>query len=169
MKLRWLFLALVLVIGAIRGAVPQSLPSPISLSPACSAANQSACTVWSAQTATTAWESKCDVSAAICSFAGLSYTGTAPLLAGTTSGACGTAPALDAKATNFSGTATVGTGTATSCTITFASGGFTTYDHCTVAAQVPLATFAYSYTKTTITFAATSLLTEIVDYRCDGV
>jgi len=42
------------------------------------------------------------------------------------------------------------------------------YDHCRVTAQTPLANFAYTYTLSAITVTATSLLTEVFDYTCDG-
>lgn len=95
---------------------------------------------------------------------GIGFVGTAPVVS-----ACGTGPAIDANATNLSGTVTVGTVAAATCTVTFASSGFTTYDHCSVTPQTPLATFAYSYTKTAITVTAASLIGEVFDYRCDGI
>ncbi len=92
------------------------------------------------------------------------FTGAAPAVS-----SCGTSPTIDANATNNSGTVTVGTVAAASCTVTFAGGGFATWNHCRVTPQTPLATFAYSYTKTVLTVTATSLLTEVFDYNCDGV
>jgi hypothetical protein len=82
--------------------------------------------------------------------------------------ACGTTPAIDTHANNRSGTVTVGTGAAASCTITFAGGGYTTWNHCRVTSQASIAAFAYSYTLTVITVTATSLLTDKIDYDCDG-
>lgn len=82
--------------------------------------------------------------------------------------ACGTSPSIDAHANNRSGTVTVGTGTDTSCTVTFAGSGYTTWNHCRVTPQAADAGFAYSYTKTVITVTATSLTSELFDYDCDG-
>jgi hypothetical protein len=83
--------------------------------------------------------------------------------------ACGTTPAIDAHANNRSGTVTVGTVAAASCTVTFAGGGYTTWNHCRVTSQTTLAAFAYSYTKTVLTVTGTSLVGDLFDYDCDGV
>jgi hypothetical protein len=96
------------------------------------------------------------------------YFGTSVSAAQPVVSACGTTPTIDAKANNKSGTVTVGTGAAASCTITFAGGGFSTWNHCRVTSQVSAAAFAYSYTVTAITVTATSLLTDKIDYDCDG-
>lgn len=93
----------------------------------------------------------------------MAFVGSAPVVS-----ACGTSPSIDGKATNNSGTVTVGTIAAASCTVTFANSGYTTWNHCRVTAQTPLANFAYSYTKTVLTVTATSLLNEVFDYNCDG-
>lgn len=93
----------------------------------------------------------------------LSYSGTAPAVT-----SCGTSPSIDGHATNFSGTVTVGTVAATSCTVTFASSGFVTWNHCRVTAQSTTAAFGYTYTKTVLTITATSLIGEVFDYDCDG-
>ena len=94
---------------------------------------------------------------------GTFFTGTAPVVS-----ACGTGPAIDSHATNYSGTVTVGTIAAASCTVTFASSGFVTWNHCNVTPETALATFSYSYTKTALVVTATSLINEVFDYRCDG-
>lgn len=93
----------------------------------------------------------------------LSFSGTAPTVS-----SCGTSPAIDGHATNFSGTVTVGTGAATSCTITFASSGFTTWNHCRVTDQSAVTSPGYTYTKTAIVVTATSLIGDVIDYECDG-
>lgn len=83
--------------------------------------------------------------------------------------ACGTSPSIDANANNKSGTVTVGTVAATSCTITFAGSGYTTWNHCRVTSETAgLAAVAYSYTKTAITITGTSLVGGVFDYDCDG-
>jgi len=83
--------------------------------------------------------------------------------------ACGTSPSIDSHANNRSGTVTVGSVAAASCTVTFAGTGYSTWNHCRVTPQTPLATFAYSYTKAVLTVTATSLIGEVFDYDCDGV
>lgn len=80
----------------------------------------------------------------------------------------GTSPTIDAHANNRSGTVTVGSGTVTSATITFAGSGYSTWSHCRVTSQSALASFAYSYTKTAITVTASSLTGAVIDYDCDG-
>jgi trimeric autotransporter adhesin len=82
--------------------------------------------------------------------------------------ACGTSPSIDAHANNRSGTVTVGSGTVTSCTVTLAGSGYTTWNHCRVTPHQSDAGFAYSYTTTVITVTATSLTSEVFDYDCDG-
>lgn len=94
----------------------------------------------------------------------LSFTGSAPAVT-----ACGTSPSIDGKATNNSGTVTVGTVAASSCTVTFASSGFTTWNHCRVTSQTTLAAFGYSYTTSVLTVTGTSLVGDKFDYECDGV
>lgn len=82
--------------------------------------------------------------------------------------ACGTSPSVDSHSSNMSGTVTVGTGTATSCTITFAT-AFATWNHCRVTSQTAVAALAYSYTKSAIVVTGTSLLGGTLDYQCDGL
>jgi hypothetical protein len=94
---------------------------------------------------------------------GLSFSGSAPAVS-----ACGGGtPAVDGNATNFSGTVTFGSA-ASSCTVTFANGGFTTFNHCQVTFQSSLAAEAYTYSKTVLTITATAL-SGSADYRCDGI
>jgi hypothetical protein len=94
---------------------------------------------------------------------GVTYLGTAPAVS-----ACGTSPSIDSHATNFSGTVTAGSGTVTSCTVTFAASGFATWVHCRVSPESTIAAFGYSYTKTVLTVTATSLTSDVFDYACDG-
>lgn len=84
--------------------------------------------------------------------------------------ACGTgSPAIDANANNKSGTVTAGT-VATTCTITFAGTGYSTWDHCRVTAQGEgTVNASYSYTTTAITVTAGALGGAKIDYDCDGV
>lgn len=91
-----------------------------------------------------------------------SYNGSAPAVS-----ACGTGPSIDTHATDSSGTVTVGTVAAASCTITF-NQAYTTWNHCSVTTQNSVTTFAYSYTLSTITVTAVSLVSDKLDYRCDG-
>lgn len=81
--------------------------------------------------------------------------------------ACGTSPAIDAHASDTSGTVTVGTVAAASCTITFKI-AYATWNHCSVASQGLVTSFAYSYSLSAITVTGTSLVGDLVDYRCDG-
>lgn len=99
---------------------------------------------------------------------GLLFYNTVSLVAPVVS-ACGTTPSIDTHANNRSGTVTVGTVSAASCTVTFAGGGYTTWNHCRVTSQTTEAAFAYSYTKTVLTVTGTSLVGDLFDYDCDGV
>lgn len=80
---------------------------------------------------------------------------------------CGTSPSIDSNSSNYAGTVTVGSVSATSCTITFAS-AFTTYNHCVITSQQSVAAFAYSYTLSDITVTATSMVSDKIDYHCEG-
>lgn len=80
---------------------------------------------------------------------------------------CGTSPSIDAKANDRSGTVTVGTVTATSCTITFAS-AYASWNHCRVTAHSSITGLAYSYTLSAITITGTTLVSDVLDYDCDG-
>lgn len=82
--------------------------------------------------------------------------------------ACGTSPTIDSHANNRSGTITVGTATPSSCTMTFAGAGYSTWNHCRVTPGATFATFAYSQTLTVLTITGTALSGK-VDYDCDGV
>ena len=79
---------------------------------------------------------------------------------------CGTSPTIDSHANAKSGTVTVGTGSPTGCTITFAS-AYSSWNHCRITSQGVNAAFAYSYSLTAITLSGTALSGNI-DYDCDG-
>ena len=82
--------------------------------------------------------------------------------------ACGTGAIIDSYATDNSGTIAAGTGTVTSCTLTFRV-AYTTYNHCRVTpTNLTLAGAAYTYTLSAITITATSLTSQIFGYSCDG-
>ena len=81
---------------------------------------------------------------------------------------CGTGAAVDAHANNVSGTLTMGTGTVTSCVMTLAGSGFTTWDHVRVVPHGTYAGFAYTYSLTTLTITGTSLAGDVFDYDTDG-
>lgn len=84
--------------------------------------------------------------------------------------ACGTgSPTVDTHGNNRSGTITMGGGALASCTMTFAGSGYAVWNHCRVSPHATLATFAYSYTLTTMTITATSETAAVVDYSCDGL
>ena len=92
-----------------------------------------------------------------------SFGGPAPTLS-----ACGTSPTLSASATDSSGTITVGTGTVTSCSLTFGAGFSATPDCLVSPHNLTLAGAAYVPTANGITFTATSLTSQVLTYRCDG-
>jgi hypothetical protein len=91
----------------------------------------------------------------------VTYSGSAPTAAG-----CGTGASLDSKASRGSGTLTFGTGTVTSCTLTF-SPAFTAANHCRVSYQTSAGSTGFSYSLTAITLTGTAL-TGKADYNCDG-
>jgi len=80
---------------------------------------------------------------------------------------CGSSPSIDLQGTWQKFTLTVGTGTVTSCTITF-SPAFTGYDHITVTPHSTIGSFAYSYNKSTLTITGSSLTSAVIDVRADG-
>jgi hypothetical protein len=82
--------------------------------------------------------------------------------------ACGTNPSLDSHANNHSGIVTVGRGSVTSCTVTFAGGGYSSFVHCRITSQAPVSGFSYSYTKSAITVSGSALTSDEIDYDCDG-
>jgi hypothetical protein len=90
-----------------------------------------------------------------------SYGGAAPAIS-----SCGTSPSVDAHATDTTGTATVGSGSPTSCTITF-NKAYATWNHCRITPQSALASFAYSYSLSAITINGAALSGQI-DWTCDG-
>lgn len=100
---------------------------------------------------------------ALQTFSGIAFSGTGP----TVSACGGGAPAADTHATSTSGSVTVGTGAVSSCTVTFAI-AYVTWNHCAVNPHQSIAAFAYSYTLSAITVTATSLTSDVFDYRCDG-
>lgn len=81
---------------------------------------------------------------------------------------CGTSPSVDAHSSNMSGTVTVGSVSATSCTVTFML-AFSSFNHCRVTSQTLLTGFSYSYTLSAIIVSATGLTGDVIDYACDGV
>ena len=81
--------------------------------------------------------------------------------------ACGGSPSVDANANSVFGTATMGSGSPTSCTLTWTP-FYSTYSHCRVTPETSQAGFGYSYTLGVLTITG-SALTGKVDYECDGV
>ncbi len=83
---------------------------------------------------------------------------------------CGTGATIDGSATDSAGQVTAGTGTVTSCTISF-NIAYRSYAHCIVAAETAIAGFGYHYSLTAITVTASStpsLASTNIDYRCEG-
>lgn len=80
---------------------------------------------------------------------------------------CGTgSPTVSGS--NIAGLITTGTGTPTSCTVTFAAPGYTNVPYCVVTAQTSAQMTAYVVTNTTITLTTTATNNVKVNYRCDG-
>lgn len=82
--------------------------------------------------------------------------------------ACGSSPSIDSRANNKSGTITAGSGTVTSCTSTFAGGGYVTWNHCRVTSRSNISGFAYSISLTAIIITGASVTSDVFDYDCDG-
>ena len=81
---------------------------------------------------------------------------------------CGTSFAIDSNSTDSAGQVTVGSGSPTSCVITFKI-AYATYDHCVISPESALVSFTYSYSLTAITLGGTgNSLSGKVDYRCEG-
>ncbi len=95
------------------------------------------------------------------------YTGTAPTIS-----SCGTSPSVvgnDAR-----GTVTMGTGTVTSCTVTFSAGYTTNAPACTLGSQMTARGDLVFSAKSTTAFTMTSvsganMATGKFDYICDGI
>lgn len=92
--------------------------------------------------------------------------GTAP-----TPSSCGTSPSLSAGSTNFAGTVTIGT-SATSCTLTFAGGGFGGEPTCVLTGNDSTSGLLYFSAKTasamTFTKSATGFSGDKINYICVG-
>ena len=61
-----------------------------------------------------------------------------------TPSACGTSPSADARANSKSGTITPGTGSPTSCTVTFGVGAYRQWAHCVVTPETAVSGFSYA-------------------------
>lgn len=92
------------------------------------------------------------------------YGGTAPVLS-----SCGTSPSLSSDATDDSGTITVGSVSATACTLTFAAVR-TNSPHCNITNQSMSVVNAMTYTESTTNFVVsmTGLTGDKLDYNCTG-
>jgi len=87
--------------------------------------------------------------------------GSAPALT-----SCGTSPAI--TGTDFSGVVTMGTGSPTGCTITFAT-AYTSTPNCTVTWQTNIASMQYTLSTTAITLTQTGTSSNKVNYICTGI
>ncbi|MBI3678476.1 MAG: hypothetical protein HY243_17855 [Proteobacteria bacterium] len=76
---------------------------------------------------------------------------------------CGTSPSI--SGTDLAGEVTVGTGTPTSCTISFTSTK-TNAPYCVVSDQSTLASFTYTISTTAITITQTANSSNKIDYVC---
>lgn len=86
--------------------------------------------------------------------------GSAPALS-----VCGTSPSI--VGTDTSGTVTVGTGSPTSCTLTFAA-VWGAAPHCTVSWRANLAVMQYSVSVSAVMFVQTAASSNKIDYICTG-
>ncbi len=85
--------------------------------------------------------------------------GTSPALT-----SCGTSPAIVGG--DFAGTVTMGTGSPTGCTITFAV-AYTNAPVCTVTWRAtPLASQSYTTSTTALTLTQTATSSNLIDYMC---
>lgn len=79
----------------------------------------------------------------------------------------GASPTVDTNATPHMGTITVGSGTVTSCSVTFAV-AYSSFNHCLVSQHTAVASPTYSYTLAALTVGGTSLTNAVFDYNCEG-
>lgn len=82
---------------------------------------------------------------------------------------CGTNPSLSSDSSDAFGTITVGSVSATACTLTFGS-AHTIGTHCTISEQTGSVTNVGSYTEslTGFTYSQTALTSDKLDYICTG-
>lgn len=93
----------------------------------------------------------------------LRFSMTAPTLS-----SCGTSPSV--RGNNQSGEVTMGTGSPTGCTITFASANpWSAAPSCVVSWQANLASMVYSYNTTALTLTQTGTSSNKVNYWCVGL
>jgi hypothetical protein len=89
-------------------------------------------------------------------------TGTTPTPVVTS---CGTSPTITGS--DFAGLVTVGTGTPTTCTITF-SATFSGIPVCVVNSATQLAAFSYTVSATAIAVTQTATSSNLIRYICVG-
>ena len=92
-------------------------------------------------------------------------SGPAPSIT-TSGGTCGTSDALDGFATDAAGTLTTGTGTVSSCVITF-NKAYVNFDHVRVTAHSSSTSFSYTYSKSAITITTTAA-SAVFEYTSEG-
>jgi hypothetical protein len=80
--------------------------------------------------------------------------------------ACGTSPAIDTHANNHTGMVTAGSGTVTSCAVTFPI-AYQVWNHCKVSSQSAIS-IGYTYTLAAMTITGASLTGAVFDYSCEG-
>lgn len=86
--------------------------------------------------------------------------GTAPALS-----SCGTSPSILATSTDNAGIVTVGSVSATSCTVTFAT-AYTTAPACIVTDDTSIVALKAATTTTTLIFSGTVITSDVVSYIC---
>ena len=90
----------------------------------------------------------------------LADTGSTPAVS-----SCGTSPAI--SGTDIAGLVTMGTGTPTGCTITFAT-AYSSTPYCIVTWQTNIASMQYTISTTAITLVQTGTSSNKVNYICRG-
>ena len=90
----------------------------------------------------------------------LADTGATPSLS-----SCGTSPTI--SGTDIAGVVTMGTGTPTGCTITFAT-AYTNAPYCLVTWQTNIASMQYTISASTITLVQTATSSNKINYMCRG-
>jgi hypothetical protein len=93
----------------------------------------------------------------------LRFSMTAPSLSG-----CGTGPSI--RGNNQSGEVTMGTGSPTGCTITFAaSNPYSAVPNCVVSWQANIASMQYAITQSALVLTQTGTSSNKINYFCTGL
>lgn len=93
----------------------------------------------------------------------MGFSGTAPALS-----SCGTSPTLLSGSNDVAGEITTGTGTPTTCTLTFAL-AYAATPSCAVSPQALFATFSYTVSTSAISITTTAASSRKINYVCNGL